>query len=429
MPCPRPAAPAARRSRCRRARRWSPPRPTSWWSAAGRPASARRSARPMPAPRSMLAERYGFLGGNATAALVMPLMSFHTQRAALRAARAAPGCSRPITARASRSWPACWRSLLARLVASGGAIAPALATGYTVPFDPELFKLAALELLDEAGVRVPVPRLRERRGRGRPRCRGVVFETKSGPVVMRARIVIDCTGDGDVAARAGAPLRDRPRAGRPGPADDADVPHGRVPARGVRGLCARAPRPVAGRARPVGPDPRGDRGGRARAAARGHPVLRHARTSTRSASTARASTRVLGDRRVRLEPGRDGRAAASCARSRRSCAGYVPGFEHAYVAQSGVHTGVRETRRITGDYRLTADDVLVGAQVRRRGRARRLSGRHPQSQGQRHGAQAPARRARPTTSRCAACCRAASTTCWSPAAASPAATRPTPPIG
>src|SRR5438874_11537497 len=28
----------------------------------------------------VLAERYGFLGGNATAALVMPLMSFHTQR-------------------------------------------------------------------------------------------------------------------------------------------------------------------------------------------------------------------------------------------------------------------------------------------------------------------------------------------------------------
>src|SRR5512132_2310098 len=30
--------------------------------------------------RVILAERYGFLGGNATAALVMPLMSFHTQR-------------------------------------------------------------------------------------------------------------------------------------------------------------------------------------------------------------------------------------------------------------------------------------------------------------------------------------------------------------
>jgi hypothetical protein len=33
----------------------------------------------------------------------------------------------------------------------------------------------------------------------------VVFETKSGPLVIRASVVIDCTGDGDIAARAGTP--------------------------------------------------------------------------------------------------------------------------------------------------------------------------------------------------------------------------------
>src|SRR5581483_669962 len=38
---------------------------------------------------------------------------------------------------------------------------------------------------------------------------------------------------------------------------------------------------------------------------------------------------------------------------------YVPGFEKSYVAQSGVQVGVRETRRIIGDYQLTADDVLA----------------------------------------------------------------------
>src|SRR5262249_19422237 len=37
---------------------------------------------------------------------------------------------------------------------------------------------------------------------------------------------------------------------------------------------------------------------------------------------------------------------------------YVPGFEQAYVAQSGVTIGVRETRRIVGEYQLTAEDVL-----------------------------------------------------------------------
>jgi hypothetical protein len=38
---------------------------------------------------------------------------------------------------------------------------------------------------------------------------------------------------------------------------------------------------------------------------------------------------------------------------------YVPGFEKSYVAQSGVQVGVRETRRILGDYQLSADDVLA----------------------------------------------------------------------
>ncbi|HEX5794958.1 MAG TPA: FAD-dependent oxidoreductase, partial [Geminicoccaceae bacterium] len=142
----------------------------------------------------VLAERYGFLGGNATAALVMPLMSFHTQRAAFEqpgATKLFPtdhGPGEPVVAGALAR-------LLGRLVATGGALAPGPATGYTVPFDPEQFKLAALEMLDEAGVEllfhafvsgiVGKP--------GRPE--GLVFETKSGPVVIEAGAIVDGTGD------------------------------------------------------------------------------------------------------------------------------------------------------------------------------------------------------------------------------------------
>src|SRR5262249_15145845 len=37
---------------------------------------------------------------------------------------------------------------------------------------------------------------------------------------------------------------------------------------------------------------------------------------------------------------------------------YVPGFERSYVAQSGVAIGIRETRRIQGEYQLTGSDIL-----------------------------------------------------------------------
>jgi hypothetical protein len=37
---------------------------------------------------------------------------------------------------------------------------------------------------------------------------------------------------------------------------------------------------------------------------------------------------------------------------------YVPGFERSYVLQSGVNIGVRESRRILGEYKLTVEDIL-----------------------------------------------------------------------
>jgi hypothetical protein len=38
----------------------------------------------------------------------------------------------------------------------------------------------------------------------------------------------------------------------------------------------------------------------------------------------------------------------------------VPGFEHCYLLRTSPHVGVRETRRVLGDYYLTYDDVISG---------------------------------------------------------------------
>src|SRR5581483_10153439 len=100
----------------------------------------------------ILAERYSFFGGNATAALVMPLMSFHTQHPPAEFSAGVETLLPPDHGPGDPIVAGIVVKLLDRLIKAGGALAPSLQTGYVVPFDPELFKLVALELLDEAGV-------------------------------------------------------------------------------------------------------------------------------------------------------------------------------------------------------------------------------------------------------------------------------------
>jgi hypothetical protein len=79
-------------------------------------------------------------------------------------------------------------------------------------FDPEGMKIVYQDMLDESGVRTFCYLVA-----GEPivkdgRIHGVVVETKQGARAILARIVIDATGDGDIAAKAGLPF-DYGRAG------------------------------------------------------------------------------------------------------------------------------------------------------------------------------------------------------------------------
>jgi hypothetical protein len=301
--------------------------------------------------RVVLAERYGFLGGNATAALVMPLMSFHTQtpRAEHKGATTLlPTDHGPGHAVVH----GVLQRLLERLVAAGGAIRPSLATGYVVPFDPEWFKLIALELLDEAGVEF----LFHAFASGvLPGNQGVIFETKSGPVVIRAKVIVDCTGDGDVAVQAGAPCETGRADGLVQPmtlmfrvnefrraAFEAYVRENPKEWRGVHGLWALVRRATEAGELDL---PRED-------------MLFFATPhDTEVSVNSTRVTRVLGADVWDLS------YAEWCSRRQmRQIAAflrrYVPGFEESYVVQSGVQVGVRETRRVVGEYQLTAADVL-----------------------------------------------------------------------
>ena len=304
--------------------------------------------------RVVLAERYGFLGGNATAALVLPLMSFHTQRKEFEKAGVDElmptdhGPGHPVIA-------GVLQQLLERLVRSGGAIAPSTATGYVVPFDPEIFKLVALEMLQEAGVHFLFHAFASD-VLGDARVRGVVFETKSGPIAIKASVVVDCTGDGDLAVRAGAPFEiGRASDGLVQPmtlmfrmgeferaAFAAYVKEHPDQWRGVHGL--------------------GDLVRRATEAGEldlaREDILFFGTPHPKEVSVnSTRVTRVLGTDVFDLtwaefEGRRQLRQLIAFFRR------YVPGFESAYCIQSGVQMGVRETRRIVGQYQLTADDIM-----------------------------------------------------------------------
>jgi hypothetical protein len=184
----------------------------------------------------------------------------------------------------------------------------------------------------------------------------VVFETKSGPVVLTAGAVVDCTGDGDVAAAAGAPYelgRETDGLTQPMTLMFRMVQFERERFaqyvrehpdqwRGVSGLWE-----LVAAAHAAGeldlprddilffatPHPHEVSVNSTRAPGIGNDVwdLTHAEWTTRR--QVREIVRFLRKR--------------------------VPGFERAYDAQSGVAVGVRETRRVCGEYKLTGDDVLT----------------------------------------------------------------------
>ena len=113
----------------------------------------------------LLAERYGFLGGTATASMVGPWMTFHSGRE-----RIVGGIAQEIVER------------LVALGASPGHIPDSSDYVDTItPFDPEVHKALLFEMMREAGVRLLLhayflEAVRDEHGR----VRGARFATVAG---------------------------------------------------------------------------------------------------------------------------------------------------------------------------------------------------------------------------------------------------------
>ncbi|MCI2047276.1 MAG: FAD-dependent oxidoreductase [Faecalibacterium sp.] len=70
--------------------------------------------------------------------------------------------------------------------------------------NPERLKTVMLQMLEEAGAHLRLYTFASGVVMEGSRLRGVIVESKSGRQLIEAKIVIDCTGDGDIAAKTGA---------------------------------------------------------------------------------------------------------------------------------------------------------------------------------------------------------------------------------
>jgi hypothetical protein len=72
------------------------------------------------------------------------------------------------------------------------------------PVEPEVFKLTAARMCLEAGVRLLLHTVVDEVRASRAHLESAIVWNKAGRSLMRAKVYVDCTGDGDLAAYAGA---------------------------------------------------------------------------------------------------------------------------------------------------------------------------------------------------------------------------------
>lgn len=221
--------------------------------------------------------------------------------------------------------------------------------------NPEIMKAVLLDMMRESGARLLLYTLAVDAIVSDHVIRGVVVEGKSGPQAILGRIVIDCTGDGDVAAWAGAPFE----IGR-GRDDQTQTQTlvfllGNVNVPKLLAVREQIPEFVR-QARA-----NNDFGARFAGGAAICPVIlgEHGVVNVNSINIPEVSGLRTEDLTYsQVQAMQDALALEAFYRK------YVPGCEECYLLGTAEFMGVRESRRIIGEYMLSGEEVLSGATFR-----------------------------------------------------------------
>lgn len=285
---------------------------------------------------TLLVERYGFLGGMGTAAGVTNFCGLHAN---------VHGDIRQVVHGVADD-------LLQRIDALGGLNAPHALFGKTVAqaYDTAAYKIAADDLLADAGVQVLFHALAAGAVMDTAsRVQALLLETKSGRRAALGRTFIDCSGDGDLAAWAGARYEKGDGAGHMLYPSTMFRINGVDPQRAGRAW-ETIPRLMA----------QAEAEGRWRFPRKG-AIVRPQKSGIEWRVNLTQLANADGD-------AMDGTDALELSGAeilgRQQIAGVagflkeVPGFEESYIVDIAPQVGIRETRRVHGQYMLTERDVL-----------------------------------------------------------------------
>jgi len=195
---------------------------------------------------------------------------------------------------------------------------------------PELLKWACVEMMEEAGVRMLCHTMAVGALVEDGAINGIVVESKDGRGAVRAKVVVDCSGDGDTAASAGAPFEKGDENGEMLAVTMMFMMHGVDEEKWAN-------------EKPSEDPPR-----------RMGVCVTHMHPG---------ELNVWGGREKGVD-GTDPWSLTQCENTLRKqvvewvqwCRGNRPGCASAFLSHSSPQVGVRETRRIVGDYMLTEAD-------------------------------------------------------------------------